>query len=59
MDDNDKPVTTALPPGVCIDWEQKRKELGDIVGDEELIRRVWQDIDGLAYIYIWHCLLSF
>ena len=46
-------------PGVCIPWEEKRKELGEIQGDEELVKRVWQDIDGLAYVYIWHCLLSF
>jgi len=46
-------------PGVCIPWEEKRKELGEIQGDEELVKRVWQDVDGLAYVYIWHCLLSF
>lgn len=47
------------PPGVCIPWEEKRKELGEIRGDEELVKRVWQDVDGLAYVYIYHCLLSF
>jgi hypothetical protein len=47
------------PPGVCIPWEEKRKDLGEIQGDEALVKRVWQDVDGLAYVYIWHCLLSF
>lgn len=46
-------------PGVCIRWEEKVKELGKIKGDEELVRRVWEDIDSLGYIYIWHCLVSF
>lgn len=48
-----------LEPGVCIAWEQKLKELPKISGDEELIRKVWEDNDALAYVYIWHCLLSF
>jgi hypothetical protein len=46
-------------PGVCTPWEQKLRELPAIQGDEELLRRVWEEIDALAYMYIWHCLLSF
>jgi len=46
-------------PGVCIPWEEKLKELPRISGDKELIRKVWEDIDALAYVYIWQCLLSF
>ena len=48
-----------IKPGVCIRWEEKLKELPKITGDEELIRRVWEENDALGYIYIWHCLLSF
>lgn len=50
---------TDRKPGVCIPWEEKRKELPKISGDENLIRKIWQDNDALAYTYIWHCLLSF
>ncbi|MHC4158427.1 MAG: hypothetical protein ACYSSO_05030 [Planctomycetota bacterium] len=46
-------------PGVCIPWEEKLKELRDISGNEQLIQKVWEDIDALAYMYIWQCLLSF
>jgi len=46
-------------PGVCIPWENKLKERGKISGDKQLIRKVWEDIDVLGYIYIWQCLLSF
>jgi len=46
-------------PGVCIPWEQKHKELGKLSGNEELIKRIWEDNEALAYTYIWHCLLSF
>lgn len=48
-----------IKPGVCIPWEQKLKELPEISGDKQLVERVWEDIDALAYVYIWHCLLSF
>ena len=50
---------TAKKPGVCVPWEEKVKELPKITGDEKLVRRVWEENDSLAYIYIWHCLLSF
>jgi uroporphyrinogen-III decarboxylase len=54
---------TALPEwaasGVCFPFEQKARELPPIVGDAELTKRVWNDIEGLAYLYIWHVLLSF
>jgi len=46
-------------PGVCIPWEEKAKELGTIKGDKELVKKIWEDIDALGYVYIWHCLLSF
>ena len=46
-------------PGVCLPWEQKRPELPEIQGDERLVQRVWEDVDSLAYVYIWQCLLSF
>lgn len=50
---------TKKNPGVCIAWEEKLKELPEVSGDQELIRKVWQDVDRLAYMYIWQCLLSF
>lgn len=50
---------TKRKPGVCIPWEEKRQELAEIVGDEELVQKIWEDIDGLGYVYIWQCLLSF
>jgi hypothetical protein len=48
-----------IRPGVCVPWEEKRKELKPISGDEDLVRRVWENIDGLGNVYIWQCLLSF
>jgi hypothetical protein len=48
-----------IKPGVCITWEEKVKELEKIRGDEKLLQQVWEDNEALAYMYIWHCLLSF
>jgi len=48
-----------VAPGVCVPWAQKRDELPGISGDEALVRRVWEDVDALGYLYIWQCLLSF
>ncbi len=46
-------------PGVCIPWETKREEIGTIQGDEEIVRRIWEQIDSLANMYVWQVLLSF
>jgi len=54
-----KQKETKSQPGICIRWEEKLKELGEIPGDKELIRKIWEDNEALAYMYIWHCLLSF
>lgn len=46
-------------PGVCFPWEQKLRELPPLSGDTALTERIWNDIEGLAYLYIWHVVLSF
>lgn len=43
-------------PGVCIPWEEKVKEYEKIMGDEKIVKKVWEDIDAMAYQYIWFCL---
>ena len=48
-----------IKPGVCIPWEHKARELPETLGDEQLVRRVWEENEGLAYTFIWHCLVSF
>jgi hypothetical protein len=46
-------------PGTCVPWEEKLQELPPITGDAEMVKRVWENIDGLGYMYIWQVLLSF
>jgi hypothetical protein len=50
---------TKLEPNVCVPWSEKRAEITEIKGDEELVKKIWQDNDAMAYMYIWHCLVSF
>jgi uroporphyrinogen-III decarboxylase len=46
-------------PGVCYPWEEKVRTLPEITGDQDLVRRVWEDIDAFGNMYIWQLLLSF
>lgn len=50
--------TLKVRPGVCMPWEEKLKELPAIRSDEALVRRIWEEIDAFAYLYIWHLLLG-
>jgi len=54
-----KEEKSAAVPGVCFPWEEKLKEINNISGDKDLVRKIWEDTDALAYVYIWQCLLSF
>jgi hypothetical protein len=46
-------------PGVCIPWEDRRKEYPQMQGDEAIVKKAWEDMDTLAYLYIWFCLIQF
>ena len=50
---------TRIPPGVCLPFSKKEKELPPITGSRELVQKIWQDIDAYGTIYIWQMLLSF
>lgn len=48
-----------IRPGVCFPWEEKVKELPEMTGDKDLVRRIWEANDALGNMFIWQCLLSF
>ena len=48
-----------MKPGICRPGEEKAKELPEITGDRDLIRKAGEDIEGLGNTYIWQLLLSF
>ena len=48
-----------VKPGVCTPWAERVPELPPLSGDPNLVKRIWEDVDGMAYSYIWQVLLSF
>jgi hypothetical protein len=46
-------------PMTCMDWEAKRAEIENAIENEELTKKIWDDCESMAYIYIYHVLLSF
>ena len=45
--------------GVCVPWEEKKKEMPGIKGDEALLQRVWERLDGYGHTFMWHWVVSF
>ena len=45
--------------GACIPWAEKRQEFASIPGDDKTFERIWDNVDALANMYAWQCLLSF
>ncbi len=54
-----KSLNTKVKPGLCIPWEEKRKEISKISGDEEIVKQIWENVDAFGNMFIWQCLLSF
>ncbi len=60
ISNDERPTSrTERSPGVCLPWDEVRENLPPINGDPELFRRIWSEVDQLAYLYIWYCLLAF
>jgi hypothetical protein len=45
--------TQRRPPGVCIPWEEKKKDLPPFEANEELARKTWEEVDALGYSFCW------
>lgn len=50
---------TKRRPGVCIPWSEKQKELPPVQAREDLVERIWSEIDGLGNMFIYQVLVSF
>lgn len=46
-------------PGVCVPFEEKKKDLPTMTGDEKLVKTIWEQNDSLAYTFIWQMVVSF
>jgi hypothetical protein len=47
------------PAGTVIPWPEIKRELPEMTGDEALVQKNWQEIDGWTYSFLWHCVVSF
>ncbi len=45
-------------PGTCVPWEEKKKDYPVIKGDEAIVKKWWEEIDTLAYIYMWFVVIG-
>ncbi|MFH0728534.1 MAG: uroporphyrinogen decarboxylase family protein [Pseudomonadota bacterium] len=46
-------VTRLNPQRLVTPWETKKAELGEIKGDEGMIRGSWEQLEKMAYTWIW------
>ncbi len=49
----------ATAPGACVPWDKKKQELPAMTGDEQLVKKVWEEVDSLPYTFIWQMVVSF
>lgn len=40
-------------PGTCIPWRIKKEELGELPGNEEIVKKEWEKLEAFAYSFIW------
>jgi len=52
-------LKTGRTPGVFLPWDEERKRIPQITGDETIVREVWENTDRLAWTFVWHILVSF
>jgi len=50
---------TRTPPGSVEPWDRVKANWPEVNGNEPLVKRIWSQTDGLAYMYAWHILESF
>ena len=41
------------PQGMLVPWQEKRREMGEIRGDENLIQAGWEKIEAAAFNWLW------
>ena len=44
-------------PKMMTPWDVKRSEIGGVMGDETLIRKPWEMLESMAYVWLWQWVL--
>jgi len=58
MSEEKQEVQGKTAPGVCIPWQEKIKEYEKIMGDEEVVKKSWEEIDMMSYLFVWFVLIA-
>lgn len=53
MAEQEKEKTIVPAPGTCVPWKVKMEEFGEIPGNEEIVKKHWENLDAFAYGFIW------
>lgn len=48
-----------LNPGELIPWNTRKEEYSQILGNEDIIKKEWDEIESLANRFIWAILTDF
>jgi hypothetical protein len=40
-------------PAVLIPWEKKKEEYKEIKGDEQTVKKLWEEFDKQAALFLW------
>jgi hypothetical protein len=46
-----------LPPKMVTPWSTKLEEWGGVMGEEHLIRQPWEQLEAMAYAWLWFWIL--
>ncbi|MCX7731426.1 MAG: hypothetical protein N2205_09475 [Candidatus Caldatribacterium sp.] len=46
-------------PGVCMTWEEAKAYFPVVLGNEDIVRDIWERIEYWSWLFVWHGLLSF
>jgi hypothetical protein len=50
-------VTAFSFPRMMTSWETRKAEIGGVQGEEALIRKPWEQLESLAYVWLWQWVL--
>jgi len=50
-------AVTGIPPRMVTPWEVKKTEINGVMGDEEMIRKPWETLEAMAYVWLWQWVL--
>ncbi len=51
---SDEKIKFVPEAGTCVPWSVKKEELGGkLPGNEEIVKKEWENLDGFANAFIW------